>query len=226
MDRPFCKSSAARNDAVRPRPSQAVLGAAAWPVLAADEACVAKSVEGRENFRIIDLAFIRLLARRNAGDLHMADERQVCFEAPDEIAAEDLCVIKIELNAQIGAADLGDDIGGLLDAIEEIAGRSRGLSGSIRRVILAVSASAAAFARFPDEDRLGRRTLLGWDTAGHAMNGAAANRHRVIKGARKACLPLALAAWNSGETGLTLTAERRIDAKRRQVMPSQLRLHG
>ncbi len=58
------------------------------------------------------------------------------------------------------------------------------------------------------------------------MNGAAANRHRVIKGARKACLPLALAAWNSGETGLTLTAERRIDAKRRQVMPSQLRLHG
>ena len=55
----------------------------------------------------------------------MADERQVCFEAPDEIAAEDLCVIKIELNAQIGAADLGDDIGGLLDAIEEIAGRSR-----------------------------------------------------------------------------------------------------
>ena len=92
----------------------------------------------------------------------MTDERQVCLEAPDEIAAEDLCMIEIELNAQIGAADLGDDISGLLDAIEEIAGRSRGLSGSIRRVILAVAASAAAFARIPDEDRLGRRTLLGW----------------------------------------------------------------
>ena len=43
------------------------------------------------------------------------------FEAADEIAAEDLHVVEIELDAQIRRADLADDVGGMLDAIEEIA---------------------------------------------------------------------------------------------------------
>ena len=76
---------------------------AARPVFAANEASITEPIERRENLRIIDLAFVRLMARRNRGDLRMANQRQMRFEAPDEIAADDLHVIEIELDAHVSA---------------------------------------------------------------------------------------------------------------------------
>ena len=63
--------------------------------------CIAEPVERREDRRVVDLAFVRLVPRRNGRDLHMADQRQVLFEPADEIAADDLRMIEIELDAQI-----------------------------------------------------------------------------------------------------------------------------
>ena len=50
----------------------------------------------------------------------MPDDWQIFLEPPYKIAADDLNVIEIELNAHIRPSDLANDIGGLLDAREEI----------------------------------------------------------------------------------------------------------
>jgi len=51
----------------------------------------------------------------------VADERKIRFEAADEVATNDLNVIKVELDAQVHRADFADDVGRMLDAIEKIA---------------------------------------------------------------------------------------------------------
>ena len=50
----------------------------------------------------------------------MADDRQVFLEPVEQIAADDLRMVEIELDAQVRLAGLGDDVGGVLDAVEEI----------------------------------------------------------------------------------------------------------
>ena len=60
------------------------------------------------------------MAGGDGGDLHVADQRQVFFEAADEIAADDLGVIEIELDAHIFPFNLGDDVGGVLGAVQVI----------------------------------------------------------------------------------------------------------
>jgi hypothetical protein len=45
----------------------------------------------------------------------MADQGAEFFETSDQVAADDLHVIKIELDAQVGRADLADYVGGVLD---------------------------------------------------------------------------------------------------------------
>ena len=51
----------------------------------------------------------------------MADHGEEFFKALEQIAGHDLHVIEIELDAHIRRADFGDDIGGVLDAAQEIA---------------------------------------------------------------------------------------------------------
>ena len=60
------------------------------------------------------------MARGNRRDLHMPDQRQMRLEAPQQIAAHDLRVIEIELDADIRLVRLRDDVGGVLHAIEEV----------------------------------------------------------------------------------------------------------
>ena len=45
---------------------------------------------------------------------------QIFLEALEQIAADDLHVIEIELDAHVRRADLADDVGGVLDAAEKI----------------------------------------------------------------------------------------------------------
>lgn len=81
---------------------------------------IVQRIERPEYLRIVYLALVRLVARGNRRDLHVSDQRQVRLEAPEQIAAHDLRVIKIELDADIGSARLGDDVGGVLHAVEEV----------------------------------------------------------------------------------------------------------
>src|SRR5437879_4498003 len=114
------RSSAPRHDPITACPAQAVFGSAARAVFAANPALVTETIEQCEDFGIIDLALVRLVPRRHRRDLHVSDQRQMLFESPDEIAADDLRVIEVELNAQVRPLHLGDDVGRLLGAGEEI----------------------------------------------------------------------------------------------------------
>ena len=72
--------------------------------------------------RVVDFALVGLVPLGHGGDLHVADQRQVGLETADEIAGHDLHMIEIELDAQVRRADLAHDVGGMLDAAEEIVG--------------------------------------------------------------------------------------------------------
>src|SRR5215211_1725184 len=109
-----------RNHTVSTSPAEPILRAPTWPILRADPALVAKAIDHREYGRIIHLALVWLVPRRGRGNLHVANERKVLFEAVDEIAADNLRVIKIELDAQVRPLHLGNDCGGVLGAGEEI----------------------------------------------------------------------------------------------------------
>src|ERR1700722_265023 len=111
-----------RHDAVGFRPAEPVLGAGAWLVFAADPAAIAGAVDRREHRRIIDLAFVGLAAGRHRGDLQVTDYRKKFFKAPDEIAAGDLIVIKIELDAHIRRADFVDESRSVFGMAEKITG--------------------------------------------------------------------------------------------------------
>src|SRR5581483_12429146 len=117
--RPGGNSGGARYQAERPPPAEAVLGAAARAVLAGGPARPAQPVQRLEHAGIVDLALVGLAARRHCGDLNMTDQRQVLFEAGDQVPADDLDMIEIELDLHIGPADSRNEIGGMLDAREE-----------------------------------------------------------------------------------------------------------
>src|ERR1051326_7443608 len=91
-----------------PAPAEAVLGAATRLVLAADPAGVAEPVERVEHGRIVDLALVGLAARRHGGDLHVADMGEELREPRQQVAADDLQVVGVDLEAQVGPADLVD----------------------------------------------------------------------------------------------------------------------
>src|SRR5262249_20863206 len=59
-----------------PAPAEAVLGATTRLVLAADPARIAEPIERVEHGGKVDLAIVRFAARRDGGDLHVADIRK------------------------------------------------------------------------------------------------------------------------------------------------------
>src|SRR5437667_7524564 len=117
--RPVCSISA-RLHAIGTRPDEAVFGPAAGPIFGADEAAIAEAIERLEYRRIVHFALVGLVAGGDRGDLHMTDNAEVLLEPAHEIAADDLRVIEIELDAQVRPLHLGDDVGSVLGASEEI----------------------------------------------------------------------------------------------------------
>ena len=116
---------------------------------------------------------------RDRGDLHMADDRKVLLEPAYEIAADDLRVIEIELHAQVFPLDLGDDVGRVLGAGEEIVrpvARIERLDQE-RDVLLRRSVRRAR--EIPDQRGFGGGPLLGRHLAGQHMDLAAADRHHI-----------------------------------------------
>ena len=103
------------------------------------------------------------------------------LEPPDQIAADDLHMIEIELDAHIRPADLGDDVGGMLGPVEEIVRPVARIDrlDQQRDVLLGREVGGAREIR--DEGRLGGRPLLGRHLAGEAMDLAAAERHDVVE---------------------------------------------
>src|SRR6516225_4929800 len=83
--------------AVGLRPAEAVRPPARPRLIfATDKARIAEPVHRREYRGIIQFAFVGLRRRRYRGNLRVTDQRKKFLETLDEIAADDLDVIKIE----------------------------------------------------------------------------------------------------------------------------------
>jgi hypothetical protein len=99
----------------------ALLGRAARLVFEADETVVAVGRERVEDGGEVDLALVWLGAGRDGGDLDMADHVGVALDAADEIALHDLHVIGVEEELHVRLADLGDQLGDVVGARDEVA---------------------------------------------------------------------------------------------------------
>src|ERR1051326_3350496 len=82
---------------VRLEPGEAIGGLAARVVFAADKAAIAEPVELIEQERIVQFLAVRLVARWNAGDLDVADDRHHLAQAHGDVAMDDLAMIDVEL---------------------------------------------------------------------------------------------------------------------------------
>ena len=190
---------------------------AAGLVFAGGPARPAEPVERGKHRRIIDLALIGLGARRNRGDLHMADQRQVLLEAGDEIAADDLHMVEIVLDFHIGLADLGDDVGGLLDAAEKIIRPVARVDRLDQQGDFLVRGQVGCARQVADEGALGGGPLLGRNHAGHAVDRGAADSDGVIERLLEHDLPVALAARHRRQSGIAgPSADECVDAELRQ----------
>src|SRR5918993_365773 len=114
------ENSCPASDAISMAPGKAVLSSPAWGVFGCDKSCITRRVERLVDRRIVDLAFVRLMPGWYGSDLHVSHYRQMLFKARDQVSAHDLCVIKIELDADIRSPDLGDNVGRLLRTCKEV----------------------------------------------------------------------------------------------------------
>src|SRR5579864_2989902 len=190
---------------------------------AADPAGVAGAVDRVEHGRVIDLAFVGLAAGRHRGDLHVADDGEEFFEALEQIAAHDLHVIEIELDAHIGRADLGDDVGGVLDPAQEIIRPVALIDRLDQQRDVGLGGVGRGALEVFDENGLRRWALFRRHRAGHAMDGAAADRDHIIERALEGCVPIALAPRQRGKA--EFRALRRVDAELGEAMALELGRH-
>ena len=79
-------------------------------------------VDQLEEIAVVHLAVVGLAAVGRARDLVVAGERAELLIAIGDVALHDLAVIEVELQADVGSADLVDDRARLAGGIEEIAG--------------------------------------------------------------------------------------------------------
>src|SRR6476646_11399645 len=94
-------STISRHDPIVAGPTEPGFGRAARPVFASDPAAVTDAIERREYRGIVHFAFIRFVPRRDRRDLHVPDDGHVLFEALDQIAAADLGMIEVQLDAHV-----------------------------------------------------------------------------------------------------------------------------
>src|SRR5713226_2877190 len=99
----------------------------------------------------------------------MTNDRKIFLEPPDEIAADDLAVIEIELDAHIRPLDLGDDVGCLLDTGEEIIRPIARIERLDQQRDVACARRIGRSSEVANEGELRRRALLGGHLAGETM---------------------------------------------------------
>src|ERR1700730_18234045 len=114
-------STSRSRSGVGPEPTETVTRIAARPVFAADEPGIAKVVQDIEQERIVQFFAGWLLARRDAGDLDMADDRHHLVQAHGDVAMQNLAVINIELQFQVRDLQIENKIAREAKIVEEIA---------------------------------------------------------------------------------------------------------
>ncbi len=70
-----------------------------------------RPVQLPEDERIVHFSGVRFVAVGHAGNLHVADLRHVLREVPNQVTADDLQVIEVELQPRLGRRLALDDLG-------------------------------------------------------------------------------------------------------------------
>src|SRR5262245_36349511 len=211
-------------NAERVRPSQAVLGACARAIFAADPAVVADAVKHRENLRIAYLSLVRLMPRGDRGDLHVPDQGEMFFEAPDQIAAHDLRMKKIELNAHVWPLHLGNNIGSVFHAGTKVVRPIARVDRLDQQSDLIHKRYVGRACKIADEGELRRRALFGRYPPGKTVNLGAADCFHIGERLRKEAREFRLAAGHRGNTefAASRSPRRRVDTQHGEPMALEL----
>src|SRR3954447_6497765 len=152
----------------------------------------------------------------------MTDARQMAFEPPDQIAADDLLMIEIELQLYVRPLEPGDDVSALLGTCQKIIRPVAGIDWFDQQRDVVGSRKIGRLLQVGDQRALCRRALFGRHNAGHAMNGVAADGDGVIERLFELCGKFLLPPWHGREPRLPRTSQRRVDAEHDQAKTLQL----
>ncbi len=143
-----------------------------------------------------------------------------------QIAADDLHVIEIELHLDVRLARLGDDVGGVLDVVEEIIRPVARVDRLDQQRDVLGRGEIGGALEIVEKHAVGGRALLGRHLAGKAMDRAAADRRDVIERAGKQPGEILLAPGHRRQAELALAlARRRVDAEHGELVARDRRFH-
>src|SRR5262245_10016646 len=167
------------------------------------------------------------MPRGNGRDLRMAHEWQVLFKAPDEIAADDLRVIEVKLDAHVRPLHLGDDVDRLLGAGEEIIRPVARIDRLDQERDVLLPRRVGGTHEVANEGHFRRRPLLRRYLAGEAVDLTAADGSDVVERLleQRVKFPLVAGDGSDAELARCGLSRRGVDAEYGQAVPVELDLN-
>ena len=136
-------------------------------------------------------------------------------------------MIEIELDADVSPLRLGDDVGGVLDPVEEVARPVARIDRLDQQRDVLLGREIGRLHEIADEDGLAGGPLLRRELARQHMDLPPADRDHIVERLPEQDREFSLAARHAGEpelTGLHI-AGRRVEAEHGQAVLFELRLH-
>src|ERR1700733_4261195 len=180
-------------------------------VFAADIAVVAEPVELGEQEGEVQLLAVRLVSRRDGGDLDVADDRLQRAERHRYVPMQDLPMIHIELKLHIGSAEAADERARIGEIVEEIGGHVACVDRLENEIDVALGEDRGCIRNRAPVARLSLRVRTR-GVAGHHVHTANLGRSDIIEHAGEAGLEFVEPCGQRRETALAI-----LPAARRQV---------
>ena len=153
----------------------------------------------------------------------MPGHRQELLETPQEVAADDLDVIEIELDAHIRAVDPGDQVRRLLDPSDEIVRPVARIERLDQQHDILLRREVGGACEIGHEHPLGRRALLGRHHPGHGVDRRAVDRDDVVERLLEDLCELAFAPGHGAQPAFPAILPRlRVDAELHEAVALEL----
>src|SRR4030095_5241365 len=167
--------------AILARPAEAILRAAARAIFGANPTPIAELIHAFEYGRVVAPPLVRVLTRWHSRHCKMANHRKDCLETMDQVSADNLHMIEIELHADICFADLCDNVCRVLHMIEKIIRPVATVNRLDEQRYVPRRRTVGGYAKVFNKYPVGRRTLLRRDLSREGMNCGGANIARIIQ---------------------------------------------
>ena len=155
---------------------------------------------------IVQLALVRRQARRRTGELHVPDQRQMRFHALEHVTLHHLHVVEVVHDLQVRLADLGDHVGDVLDARDEIVRPVALVERLQHQEDVFRGGRVGGALQVRDQHGLGRGALVRRHDAGEDVERVAADRHDVVERLAEGDPELRFAPRHGGKARLALAA--------------------